>query len=124
MDHQLHSTDAHRTKFKATDVEDVESDLVALADFTEQVFNWRANIRENQRGSARSLDAHLVFFRTRGQSRLSLNNKRAELVAINLGKHDKDVGETTVGDPHLLPVENVLLAIVAQSRRCLCRHCV
>src|SRR5262245_17197694 len=107
MNHQLHSANAHRTQFEATNIQHVESDLVTLADFTEQILDWRTNIGEHERRGARTLYAHLVFFRTRGQSRLPFDDERAELVAIDFGEDDEDVGETTVGDPHLLAVENV-----------------
>ena len=65
MQHQLHAADAHGAEFEAADVESVESDLVALADFAEQVFHRRFRIREHERRRARTLDAHLVFFGAR-----------------------------------------------------------
>jgi hypothetical protein len=40
MNHQLHPTETHRTQLEAPDVQNVEGDLVALADLAEQILNW------------------------------------------------------------------------------------
>src|SRR6185436_16391710 len=101
MDHQLHPANAHRAQFEATNVQHVESDLVTLADFTEQILDWCPNIGEDERGRARTLDAHLVLFGARGKSRLAFDDERAELVAIDFREDDEDVGEAAVSDPHL-----------------------
>ena len=124
MDHQLHSADAHRAEFEATDVQNVESDLVTLADFAEQILDRRLRVSEHQRRRARTLDAHLVFFRARRQPVLPLDDERRELVAIDLREHDEDVGKAAVGDEHLLAVENVVRAVVAQPRGRFRGHCV
>jgi hypothetical protein len=116
VDHQLHAADAHRAEFEAADVQRVESDLVSLADFAEQILDRRSHIGKDQRRGARTLDTHLVLFSAGRQARLSLDDEGAELVAVDLRKHDEDVGEAAVGDPHLLAVENVLRAVVAQTR--------
>ena len=47
---------------------------------------------------------------------LALDYERGKLVAINLGKDDEDVRETTVGDEHLFAIENVVCAVRAQLR--------
>src|ERR1051325_9470670 len=70
MDHQLHAAHAHRAEFEATNVQHVERDLVAFADFAQKVFDRRAHVGKHERRRARSLDAHLVLFGARGQSRL------------------------------------------------------
>src|ERR1700752_365129 len=124
MDHQLHPTDAHRAQLEATNIQHIESNLVTLADFTKQVLDWRANVGKHERRRTRTLNTHLVFFTTRGEARLAFDYECTELVAVNFGKDNKDVGKTTVGDPHLLAVENVFLAIITQTRRRLRSHCV
>ena len=50
--HQLHAADAHRAQFEAADVQNVEGDLVALANFAEQILNRRLHVRKNQRRRA------------------------------------------------------------------------
>src|SRR5215204_4358901 len=115
MDHQLHTADTHCPKLEATNVQHVKSNLVTLPDLAEQILDWRSNIRKHEGRRARALDAHLVLFGARSQSRLPFDDERAEFIAINFGENDEDVGEAAVGDPHLLAVENVFLAVVTQT---------
>ena len=122
MQHQLHAADTHSAEFETADVEGVEGDLVAFADLAQQIFQRRFRIREHQRCCARTLDAHLVLFRSWRQSFLSLDDEGGEFVAINFREHDKDVGKAAVGDEHLFAVKNVMRAVFAQPRRRFCSH--
>ena len=124
MQRQLHSSQAHRAQFEAADVQNVEGDLVSLSDFAQQVFNRRFGISQNQRRGARPFDSHLVFFRAALTALLPFDDERGELVAVDFREHHEDVGETPVGDEHLLAVESVMRAVFVQLRRRLCGHCI
>src|SRR3712207_7527962 len=45
-----------------------------------------------------------------------------ELVAVDLGEDDEQVGEAAVRDPHLLALDTVVRAVFAQTRRRLRRQ--
>src|SRR5207237_446460 len=78
--HQLHAARTHRAEFEAPEVQDVESDLRALADLAQEILDGRRHIREHERRRARTLNTHLVLFRAARQTRLPLDDEAAELV--------------------------------------------
>ncbi len=105
-------THAHGAQLEAADVENVEGDDVPLADFAEHVFDRNLAVVQNDGAGGRPANAHLVLFRADGKSRESfLDQKRGELFAVDFGEDGEQVGEAGVGDPHLLAVENVMLAV-------------
>ena len=106
------STDAHGAGLEAADVQDVEGDDVALADFAEHVFDRHLAVVEDDGAGRRSANAHLVFFGANGEAGKSLfNQERGELFTIDLGEDGEQVGETGIGDPHLFAVEDVVFTI-------------
>src|SRR5581483_10158027 len=116
-DRELHSAETHRPQFEAPHVENVESDLVALADFAQEIFHRTLCISENLRRRARPPNPTVVLFGIGLADFLPLDNERGELGTIDFRENHIDVRETAVRDEHLLAVENVLLAVVAQLRR-------
>ena len=48
MHHELHAANTHRAEFEAANVQNVEGDLVTLADFAEKVFHRRLDIGKDQ----------------------------------------------------------------------------
>ena len=103
---------AHGAQLEAADVQNVEGDDVALADFAEQVFHRHLAIVQNQRAGGRAANAHLVLFGADGESgKVPLDQKCGELFAVDLGEDGEQVGEAGVGDPHLFAVEDVVLAV-------------
>ena len=75
-----------------------------------------AVFEENRRGRA-AVDAHLVLFVARlepGEG--AFHDERRELLAVDLREHDVHVGEPAVGDPHFLPVQDVMRAFLVQFR--------
>src|SRR5256714_2860777 len=113
--HKLHAAAAHRAEFEATDVEDVEGDLVPLADLAEKVLNGRLHVIERERRRGRTLDAHLVLFGPVRQSLLPLDDEARELVAVNFGEDDEHVREAAVRYPHLLALQTVVVAAFTQA---------
>ena len=98
---------AHAGELEPAVVEHVERDLVALAHLTEQVLCRHTCVLQNHGCRGRPVQSHLVFFlAVRHTGEVLLHDKCREVFAVNLGKHDVDVGETTVGDPHLFAVEH------------------
>src|SRR5436305_4416517 len=91
--HQLHAAAAHRAELEATDVENVEGYLVALADFAQKVRDGRLHVVERERGRRRTLDAHLVLFRAVRKTLLSFDDEAGELVSVNFGEDDEHVCE-------------------------------
>ena len=47
---------------------------------------------------------------------VTFQNKAGEFLAVHFGEDGQHVGETAVGDPHLLTVQNPMLAVRAQPR--------
>src|SRR5439155_13077321 len=93
-------------QLEPSEVEDVERDLVALPDFAEDVFGGYVYVLEDQRGRRRAVQAHLVFFFAAPDPERPLDEKRGELIAVDFGEDDEQIGEPAVGDPHLLAVQD------------------
>ena len=107
---------AGRAQLEASDVQNVEGDVVALAGFAQQVLHRHLAIGQNQRAGGRSANAELVLFLAdRKARRVALDQEGGELLAIDLGEDGEQVGEAAVGDPHLLAVEHVVLCRPRES---------
>ena len=105
-----------RAQLEAAVVEHVEGDLVALADFAEQVAGRNPHVLQDHRRRRRAVQAHLVFFLAGGDPvEPALDEERREVLAVHPGEDDVEVGEPAVGDPHLLAVEDE--AAVRLARR-------
>jgi len=90
------------TQLKTPDVQDVEGDLVALADLAEDIFLGDFDLVEVDLTGRRAVLAHLVLFGAqRDAVAVGLHQKGREFVALDLAKHRKQIGEPGVGDPHL-----------------------
>ena len=59
-----------------------------------------------------------MFFGAGLAAFLPLDDESGKLIAVDFGEHNEDVRKTAVGDEHLLAVEKVMLAVIAQ----LCRR--
>ena len=98
---------AHRAELEAAEVEHVERDLVALADFAEHRVGRHLHVLQNHGRGRRAVQAHLVLFLAARHARPgALDDERGELLAVDLRKDDEDVGKAAVGDPHLLAGED------------------
>ena len=90
-------------QLEAAVVQHVERDLVALADLAEQVVRRHLRVLQDHRRRRRAVQAHLVFFLAgRDAGKRALDEERRELLAVDLGEDDEEVGEAAVGDPDLL----------------------
>ena len=85
---------------------------MALANFAEQVLDRHLAIVQDEGAGGRSANAHFVLFGADGKSRKSsFDQERGKLFAVNFCEHREQVGEARVGNPHLLAVEDVVLAV-------------
>ena len=106
------AADAARAQLEAADVENVEGDDVAFADVAENVLHRHLAVVQDERRSGRAANAHLLFFVADGEAgEILLDQERGELLAVNFGEDGEQVGEVGVGDPHLLAVQDVVLAV-------------
>ena len=97
---------AHRAQAEAAVVEGVEGHLVAAADLAEHVLGRHAHVLQQDRRGGRAVQAHLVLFLAGAEAaERALDDEGGELLAVDLGEDDEDVGEAAVGDPHLLARE-------------------
>ena len=104
-----HAGDA---QLEPADVQDVEGDAVPLADLAEQVSGGDHRVLEDERARRAAPDPHLVLLGTRGEpGRVAVDDEGGELVAVDLGEDDEDVGEAGVGDPLLGAVQDPVLAV-------------
>ena len=88
---------------------------MSAADFAQNVFHRHRHVVQIDGRGGTALDAHLLFFGARSHARkFALHQKRGELLAIHLRKDGVKIGRATVGDPHFLAVQDVVLAIRAQ----------
>ena len=104
----------------ATFVEGLDGDLVALADFAEDVGGGDAAVVEEKFAGGRGADAELVFLLAdRKAGRIALDEEGGDaLVAgagIDGGEDDEEAGFGGVGDPELAAVEEVVVAVGARG---------
>ncbi len=109
----LAAADCRRAQLEAADVEDVEGDVVALADFAEQVLDRDFAV---VRMSGQVEEPRMPSLCSSGPDGeaggVALDEEGGELSRRQIFREDSvEVGETAVGDPHLLAVEDVVLAV-------------
>ncbi len=106
-DRQLGAAAAHRRQLEPAVVEHVEGDLVAPADFAEDVARGHAHVLHQERRRRRAVEPELVLLLPRTDAgKAPLDEERREELRVHLGKDDEEVGEAAVGDPHLLAAED------------------
>ena len=106
------AADAARAQLEAADVQDVEGDDVSLADLAEHVLDRHLAVVEDERAGRRAANAHLLLFRADGEAgEIAFDEERGELLAIDLREDGEQIGEVRVRDPHLLAVQDVVLAV-------------
>ena len=105
---------AHRAdpQLPAPDVEDVEGDLVPLADVAEHVLDRDRAVLEKQRAGRAAADPELVLLGPDGEpGRAALDEEGGELLAVDLGEDGEEVGEARVRDVELRTGELPALAV-------------
>ena len=81
----LHAAHREGRQLEPAHVEDVEGDLVALADLAEQVFRRDPRVLEDQGRGRAAADAELVLFAAGGEPRrAALDDQRAEAARLGL----------------------------------------
>ena len=106
-DRDLGAARAHRAQLEAAEVQHVEGDLVALADLAEHGVGRHLDVLQDHRRRRGAVQAELVLFlAARHAGPLAFDDEGGEVLAVDLGEHDEDVGEAAVGDPHLLAGEH------------------
>ena len=102
-DGRLSSANRRGTELQPTVVEHVECHFVTFANFTEQVVRRDVYILKEYRCGRGPMQSHLVFFLTaRDAIERPFDNKSREVLTVDFGKDDIEVGKPTVRDPHLL----------------------
>src|SRR4029077_13249917 len=85
---------------------------MAASDFVKEILLGYGRILKKDRRSGTAPDSHFLFFRSsRKAGRAALDDKAGEFLAVHLGEHNVDVGESAVRNPHLLTIQNPVLAI-------------
>src|SRR5271165_3245495 len=101
------------TQLQAPEIQDVEGDLVPLAHFPKHVFNRHTHVFEEKGGRRRTIQPEFRFLTSTHYSHLALDNESRELLPVNLCENREHVGKATVGNKHLLAVQDVVSAVVA-----------
>src|SRR6266487_2223474 len=93
-------------------VQHVESNVMSFADFSKHVFERHLAIIKDERAGGRPTNAHLVFFGSNRKTwKVALDDERREFLPIHFGEDDEQVSKPRIGDPHLLAIQQVILAI-------------
>src|SRR5581483_7470194 len=91
------------------EVQNVEGDDVAAPDLAEKIFDRDFDVVKEDRGGGTAANTHLLFFVAGiDAGKGALNQKGTKLLAADFGEHRVHAGLAAVGDPHLLPVEDVM----------------
>ena len=116
-DGQLGAAGHARAQLEAPDVEDVERDLVALADLAQQVLFRDDRVLQDERPGGGALDARLLLLGAQAHAgRALVDDERGEVLAVHLRERDVDVGEAGVREPHLLAVQDPARAVGREDR--------
>src|SRR6266852_6104410 len=102
---------------EAPGVQNIEGHDVPAADFMQHVFFRHLAVFQENRSRRASVDAHLVLFVAGLESgKSALDDEGREFFSVDLRKHNVNIGEAAVSDPHLLPIEDVVRAFFIQFR--------
>ena len=94
---------------------------MALANLAQHVRRRHAHVVEVDRARGRALDPHLLLFGSKGDAwRGERHDEGRVFGLVDLGEGHHHVGEAGVGDPLLLSVEDVALAVARGA--CLDAH--
>jgi len=111
----LRAADGERPELEPADVQNVERDNMAAANFAEHVLDGYMHVVEIDGGGRAALDPHLLLFLAGADAAESaLHQKCCELLATDFSENGKQVSGAAVGDPHLLTAEDVVTAIGTQ----------
>src|SRR4029077_202527 len=104
-----------RAKSKAAGIQYIERNDVAAPDFVQQIFfRHFAVFQEHRRGGA-AMNSHFVFFVAWLASGITaFDDEGGKLFAVDFGEYDVEIREAAVGNPHLLPVQNIVRAFAVQ----------
>src|ERR1700752_3914600 len=90
---------------------------MAASDFVKEIFlrYWRVLEKDGRRGTA--ADSHFLFFRSgRKTGRAALDDEAGEFLTIYFSEDNIDVGKSAVRNPHLLAIQNPILAVGRKDR--------
>ena len=78
---------ANGAELEPADIQDVEGDDVAAADFAEHIFDGYGHVVEIHSRGGTALDAHLLFFGAGGDAgEFALDQEGGKLLAADLGE--------------------------------------
>ena len=103
-------------QFDSSDVEDIDRNLESLFPLVEQVFDRHMDVIEKDLTGRRPLNSHLLFLGVfRNPFGMSVYDEGREVfVIIDFGEYNHDIRESPIGDPHLLSVDDIVLAVLAE----------
>ena len=105
-------------------VQGIERDLVPPADFTKDVLGRHPDVLEDDGGGRGAVQAHLVLLAAGAHPGVApFHEKGGELLAVDLGEDDEEIGESPVGDPHLFAGQHEA-AVVLPARARFGAECV
>ena len=82
--------------------------LWPFADRAEHVADRHLHVVEHQRRRGRAVESELLLVGAADHAHVPLDDERGEFVAVDLGEDGEHIGEAAVGDPRLLPVQDVV----------------
>src|SRR6185503_1730843 len=115
----LGGADRAGSELEATDVQDVEGDLVSLPYFAEDRAGADVHVLQDELARRRSTDAELLLLGAgREARRRALDQERREVLAVDLGEHREQVREAGIGD-ELLRAGQAIAAVGLAVGACL-----
>ena len=104
-------------ELEPANVENGEGDLVTLADLAQHVRRRDAHVVEVDRARGRALDPHLLLLGSEGDARRGERHDEGGVPGlVDLGEGHHHVGDAGVGDPLLLPIDDVAIAVARGTR--------
>ena len=120
-DHCPHCARQSSTHAKPSIVQDLHGHLETVAFSSEHVLHGDGDVFEVDLGRVGALDSHLLLGRSVcDAAEFALDNKGGDLVSLRagggilyggLGEHGEDLGDSSVGDPDLGAVHDVVLSV-------------
>src|SRR5690606_31941475 len=101
------------TEFQSSYVQYIEGDNVSTANFPEHIFNRHFTILKIELNSRGTFNPHLMFFPPLRKSfHTFFYDKGCEFIPIYFSKYSKNVGETTVGNPAFLSIQQIIFPVI------------
>ncbi len=107
---QLAYADRSYTELDPPRIQDIYSNSESFSSIAQHVFNWHRHIVEKELTSGGAFNPHFLFFGTLAHSSIGFlhDKSRKILIVLHFGEDNEHVSKTSISNPHLLPIQDIV----------------